>query len=267
MTLAESLRRREIEAQHDRVEIRTYYSRSLSAEQKYVLLRPASVATAAPADFPLLMLLHGAGGSCMDWLEQTRIASATAGLALYVVMASGAAGWYTNAFDGSLRHEDDLLCDLTNHLLSTLPVAPGKLPWAIGGISMGGYGAVKLALKRPDLFRVAFSHSGAFGITRSAIADRVFGDPKSESGFRMREDVAWLTEQAMSAFPLERPMLLLDCGLNDPIVDQSREFASHLQFLGYPHSYREAPGYHSWPYWDRALRRALPEALALISRS
>jgi S-formylglutathione hydrolase FrmB len=266
MTLEEPLRLRELEEQAGRAERVTYPSRSLEAMRDYMLLKPSPEAMRADV-YPILLLLHGFAGSCTDWLKHTRIATATSGSPVFVVMPSGGMDWYTNAFDGSRKSEDDLLHDLVMHLIVTLPVAPEIRPWAIGGNSMGGYGAVKCALKRPDLFRVAFSHSGAFGVTRQPKESPVFGDPEAHAGVRMREDVVWLAEQAMGASPLERPNLLLDCGQNDMMVEQSRQFAHHLAFLGYPHVYRETPGYHSWPYWDRALRSVLPEALAGIVRS
>jgi S-formylglutathione hydrolase FrmB len=212
---------------------------------------------------PVLLLLHGLGGSAADWMTHTRIAKHVQGISLMVVMPDGASGWYTNAVSGGERREDDILGDLLPHVRANYSVSDSRADWTIAGISMGGYGAVKLALKHPEVFGAAFSHSGALEAPRSVPPHPVFGDSEIDSAMRRSEDVYWLAEQAMCGLPSDRPRLELDCGSSDDLVGQSARFADHLTFLGYPHSYTEMPGYHTWPYWDRAIRLAV----ARIGRS
>src|SRR5215467_15912618 len=142
----------------------TYYSQALEREQPYAWLAPADSAEGivAAQSYPLLVMLHGHDGSYLDWPTRTRIARYAAAYALILVFPDGGNGWYTNAADGSARCEDDLIQDCLQTLQEKLPLQPPGRGWGIGGLSMGGYGAVKLALKHPHLFSVGFSHSGAF---------------------------------------------------------------------------------------------------------
>jgi S-formylglutathione hydrolase FrmB len=123
---------------------------------------------------------------------------------------------------------------------------------------MGGFGAVKLGLKHPRLFASVHSHSGVFGLLRDPAESkrlspeftRIFGkDPKDGP-----EDPYHL---AGAADPKRLSSLRLDCGDEDPFLEQNRAFHEHLRTLDIPHEYHEPPGSHSWGYWDQQVRQAL----------
>jgi S-formylglutathione hydrolase FrmB len=124
---------------------------------------------------------------------------------------------------------------------------------------MGGYGAVKLALKYPNLFSSAHSHSGALDFARN-YATRgddwgrefkfIFGDTPAGSD----NDCFALAEKLDVS---ERPALRIDCGVDDFLLDDNRAFHAHLETLGYTHEYGEFPGAHNWDYWDTHIREAL----------
>jgi S-formylglutathione hydrolase FrmB len=253
----------DLRAQREPLPVRTgsYASAALGREQPYTFLTPAEwdgQLTLGSPRYPLLVLLHGRGGNHTNWTQYTRLPRYAAALKVVFACPEGGDGWYTNAFDGSARYEDDLLHDFLPHLQATLPVLPPGKAWGVEGLSMGGFGAVKTALKYPHLFSVGVSHSGAFEKTREAKPHHVFGDPQANAAMRHAENPFALAELAMSRFPTERPRLHLDCGLEDPLLEGNRRFKDHLTFIGYPHSYQEMPGRHTWPYWDRALRMILP---------
>jgi putative tributyrin esterase len=237
-----------------------YYSQALRRLQPYAcyLPRHRETGTEATQQYPLLVMLHGLNGNYLDWANHTRIARYLAPYRLIVVFPEGGDGWYTNAVQEGERCEDDLIQDFLPYLQRTLPLMPSGKGWGIGGLSMGGYGAVKLALKYPALFSIAISHSGALEKPNISTPHPVFGDPQADQTLRRHENPFWLVEQALCGFPASRPRLHLDCGLNDGLLEANRRFSDHLTFLGYPHSYQEMPGYHTWPYWDRAFRRILP---------
>jgi putative tributyrin esterase len=239
----------------------TYYSQALGREQPYGYLLPYDL-DSGPSDpemrYPLLVLLHGRDGGYTDWVTFTRIARYLAAHELIVAFPEGDNGWYTNAVDGSARNEDDLIEDFLGQIQQSLPVVQTHQSWGIGGLSMGGYGAVKLAFKYPHIFSLAISFSGALEKPRMPEAHPIFGDPIRDASLRRQEDVVWLAEQALSRSHLLRPRLYFDCGLQDALLEANRRFDGHLTFLGYPHIYRELPGHHTWPYWDRAFRTLLP---------
>lgn len=236
--------------------IGSYLSRALSRVQPYAYYLPADYTSGRR--YPLLVMLHGAGGGHRDWPTHTRIRRQIARYPLICVFPEGDNGWYTNAFEGGARYEDDLIQNLLPTIQQTLPVEMPGRQWGISGLSMGGYGALKIALKYPHLFSVAASHSGALEKTRTPETHPVFGDPERDAEFRLHEDLIWLAEQALCRLPWERPRLHLDCGLQDVLIAGNRRFSDHLTFLGYHHTYAEMPGYHTWPYWNRAFRTLLP---------
>jgi len=233
-----------------------YYSRALGRNQQYGCWLPDD-AGRGERRYPLMILLHGLNGDWRDWSQYSRIARHLAGQDIIVACPDGGNGWYTNAVNGGERYEDDIMGGLLPHLEASLPILPGSAR-AIGGLSMGGYGAVKLALKYPREFRIAVSHSGAFDVTSRAQDHPVFGHVERDASFRRGEDLFWLAEQALCQLPTERPEICLDCGASDSLAEVNRRFSDHLNFIGYGHSYREMPGHHTWPYWDRAFRTILP---------
>ena len=242
---------------------RNYYSNALGRIQPYACFMPEN-AERSSRRYPLLILLHGVRGGWRDWGQYTRLARYLATEELIVVCPDAGAGWYTNAIDGGERREDDIVQDLLPSLDAVLPLlaCPAR---AICGLSMGGFGAVKLALKYRHLFSLAISHSGAFDVTARPGRNPIFGDADIHASFRRQENPAWLAEQALCRPASERPEILLDCGASDPLIDSNRRFSDHLNFIGYGHTYREMPGHHTWPYWNRAFRTALPEIIQAIS--
>ena len=96
-------------------------------------------------------------------MRRTSIERYVDGLPLVVVMPDGGRGWYTNAVAG-YTYEDDLIKDVVGLVDRTFPVKAERAGRAIGGLSMGGYGAVKLGLKHHEMFASVNSHSGALGI-------------------------------------------------------------------------------------------------------
>ncbi len=245
------------------VRIDTYYSKSLKLVQPYSFILPEAAADSSRT-FPLIMLLHGRDSHHDEPGKYTRLARYAAAVEAIIVCPEGDNGWYTNSADGLQLYEDDIILDLIPHVQSALPIADPGRQWAIGGFSMGGYGAIKLALKHHQLFLTAFSSSGAVEKPMQPKISPIFGDPEKDLGFRRAESLATLCEHALSRYPVERPFLFLDCGLKDPLLEANQNYANHLRFIGYPYEYTEMVGWHTWPYFDRALKNVLPKILHRI---
>ena len=101
-----------------------------------------------------------------------------------MVMPDGGRGWYTNAVIG-YAYEDDLIKDVAGLIDRTFPVKAERSGRAIGGLSMGGYGAVKIGLKHHEMFASVNSHSGAPGDPPGALRHRGHRAPSSR-GFSAR---------------------------------------------------------------------------------
>ena len=229
-----------------------WYSRALERMTAANVIVPE----AGAGPFPVLYLLHGLSDDYTAWVRQTRIEQYAAEYPFIIVMPDGGRGYSTDAQDGE-RYESAVVCDLIPFIDGTFRTDARRAGRAIGGLSMGGYGALKLALGHPDLFASATSHSCSRALTwtheplsREQKFTRVFGiDPRGGPG-----DLFTLT-QGLDRRML--PALRLDCGTEDPLLEGNRRFHQHLERLAFPHEYAEFAGGHTWGYWDQRIQEAL----------
>jgi S-formylglutathione hydrolase FrmB len=232
-----------------------YFSKSLKKASSFNIVFPED--DSIPRPWSVFYLLHGLSDDHTIWMRRTSVERYVAGLPLVVVMPDGGRGWYTNALAGD-AYEDDLVKDIVGLVDRTFPVKAEKSGRAIGGLSMGGYGALKIGLKHADKFGSINSHSGAIGMLHqvseakklSPEFERIFG-PSPKGG---PEDPFAIVQQMDHG---KFPPMLIDCGTEDFLLAQNRAFRDHLQKLHISHEYREFPGAHNWEYWDLHVREAI----------
>jgi S-formylglutathione hydrolase FrmB len=146
----------------------TFRSAALNREMQYRIVLPSGLPSGQ--EFRVIYLLHGGGGGFKDWSNYSDVAR-FAEFSLLLVMPEGGSSYYTNAVDPPPdRYEDYVVRDLISDVESRFPAAPGRSNRAIVGISMGGFGAVKLALRHPDLFSFVGGISSAIGVPRRAFS-------------------------------------------------------------------------------------------------
>ena len=232
-----------------------YFSRSLRKASTFYAVFPDD--PEIPRPWSTFYLLHGLSDDQTIWMRRTSVERYVSGLPLVLIMPDGGRGWYTNAVEG-YAYEDDLMQDVRGLVERTFPVKAERAGRAIGGLSMGGYGAVKLGLKHHEEFASVNSHSGAVGIFRDQERvqtlepefSRIFGpDPKDGP-----EDPFAIVKQVDHG---RLPKLRIDCGTDDFLLDQNREFHEHLDGLRINHEYQEFPGAHEWSYWDKHVQEAI----------
>jgi len=205
--------------------------------------------------FPVYYLLHGLSDDYSIWCRRTSIERYVASLPLIVVMPETGRGWYTNAVEGPAC-ENHIMHDVINYVERIFPARTGnKKSRVIGGLSMCGYGSMKLALKHPDKFTAVAAHSGAYypGHRKpegpfEAEYKRVFGP-----GLNANEDVFKLALKNRKRLPAIR----FDCGTEDRLIDVNRDLHKHFNKHGIKHEYAEFPGMHEWGYWDIHVQEAL----------
>lgn len=205
---------------------------------------------------PVYYLLHGLSDDYSAWQRRSNIERYVEQLPLIVVMPDGGRYFYCDGVDGP-QYETYFMKELIPYIDSVFPTVAARDGRAIGGLSMGGYGAVKLALKFPELFVSANGHSGAYDIASMPEPVRdipewrhIFGDNPAGG----KDDVFALARQCDPAL---RPALRIDCGVDDFLLEANRRFHAHLTALGFSHEYEEFPGAHTWEYWDLHVREAL----------
>ena len=245
-------------------------SAALGRAMKYRVLLPADYAT-SQRRYAVLYLLHGLGGDYKDWTTRTNLAEYSRTLPLIIVMPDGENSWYTNAANApEERFEDYILTDLQADVAAKYRTINSRHGRTIAGLSMGGYGALKIALKRPGSFAVAASFSGAFSATRPELLKlipsqeeplrRIYGD--GDSPVRRENDLYTL---AAVVKPGSAPYIYIDCGISDGLVGANREVVAALHKSGAAYEYHEVAGGHSWEYWDRRIREFLAVLMKKLS--
>lgn len=208
----------------------------------------------------VLYVLHGLFGSCDNWIELTRLRDLAKGRRYIIVMPEGEDSWYV----------DSAACGLfeTVYLNELLPAVDERFHTSgvrgVAGNSMGGYGAIKLAFRRPELFEFAISSSGAFHAPRILEDTEGFDELKESvlknfgpegSPERKSNDIYRLAGDVRNVENF--PRLYLDCGVQDSFLSINREMSSVLKRNGIVHAYNEFEGGHDWDYWDARLESIL----------
>jgi S-formylglutathione hydrolase FrmB len=233
------------------------------------VLEPPSYRSLPARRYPLLVFLHDGYGDVRT-LERRGVAADLAArmadgrLPEFFVVAPGApASWFSDSADRKRRWEEFLAGDLLRQIESRYRVLPGAASRGITGISMGGFGAVKTALKHPDLFGTVSSLSGALipigiedlrrysWITRFTLK-RVFGS-RPDAATLAANDV-W---EVLRPKRFERPPFAvhLRAGTEDfyGLDRVAAQYGSYLNEHGVPTEIVLEPGGHDWNYWRRGL--------------
>ena len=273
---------------------------------------PPSYATQPQKRFPVAYYLHGAFGDETNWTNVGGLAGTLDSLVasgspeMIVVMPDGDDGFYTtwnflgdwpgcrrnrppnaepaDAYCVPWPHYDEYIVrDLVGYIDSRYRTVADRRQRGIAGLSMGGYGAIALALAYPDVFSAAASHSGVLAPAKGggrapvprdrfdldslrasyssslwAVNSPVFG--KDSVGWAAR-DPAMLAARLRSRRPQMMPALYVDCGTEDFFLHQNRAFRDAIVASGGQLLYQEHPGSHTWDYW----RQHAPQSAAWLA--
>jgi S-formylglutathione hydrolase FrmB len=243
-----------------------FFSDVLNLSVAMHVILPQSPAGASRGDhkLPVLWLLHGLSDDHTIWQRRTSIERYVEPLNLAVVMPAVDRSFYTDMAQGN-RYWSYISEELPLVARNFFPLSPRRADNFVAGLSMGGYGAFKLALSHPARYAAAASLSGAlhnFAEDVAASTDpvwvaelgRVFGDLQKFAG--SPNDVYHLAERAArGAHPI--PQLFQCCGTEDFLYTGNVRFKAHAEALKLPLTYEEGPGDHGWGYWDRMIQRVL----------
>lgn len=237
-----------------------YYADALGVQTRMHVLLPQRLAAGKAKT---LYLLHGMSDDEGTWMRRTSIERYAEEKGLAVVMPDGGLGWYTDMYRGLawfrfISEELPALCRRFFPILSD----KREDTW-IGGNSMGGYGALKCALRAPRTFSRVISLSGALDAADTAINNTVPATRRYwEDVFGPAEDVSGSENDLFAAAtaltdPALRPRIYMWCGTEDFLYAQNIRMRDHLRALGYDLMYEESPGDHQWRHWDKKIADAL----------
>ena len=216
--------------------------------------------------YPVVYLLHGLFGHFDNWTARTEVVDYSAAYKFIIVTPEGENGWYTdNLTKDGHQYESYLIKELIPSIDKKYRTIDQRDMRAIAGLSMGGYGALKLGLKYRDLFVLAGSFSGAIGAGRSTekeipgavgkSIDETFGPVGGE--IRKANDPFDAIQRATPENIKTFPFLYLDCGTEDFFFQNNRDFVELLIQKKVPHEFRQLPGAHDWTYWNKQVKQFL----------
>jgi putative tributyrin esterase len=245
----------------------TFRSASLEREITYRVVLPKSFSTGER--LPVVYLLHGGGGDFREWSNDSDV-GAFAEKQLILVMPEGESSYYTNSVDRPKdRFESYITKDLIADVETRFMADPSRR--AIAGVSMGGFGAIKLALKNPALYQFVGALSPAidvpsrpFSIKRIAQYRHhasIFGAWGTQT--RHENDPFFL---ARVADPDRMPFMYVSCGEKEGLLASNWRFAALLAQRKFQFEFHPGPGGHDWNQWNQRLPEMFTSLLKHIAR-
>ncbi len=238
-----------------RVDTVQIYSPSMHKSIPCIVVRPDNYSVQGK-HYPVLYLLHGHSGNFAGWLSeapQLRQHADTYQM-LIVCPDGGFDSWYLDSpVDSTVRYDTHIAQEVVQYVDYYYHTRREPAGRSITGLSMGGHGAMSLAIKHPDIFGAAGSMAGGLDL-RSWRKNNwdlkgVLGDPDTHWQ-------NWLDNSVVSLVPRlknkELP-LLIDCGVGDFFLPANREMNRLLLEANIPHEYTERPGEHNGDYWSNAV--------------
>ena len=208
---------------------------------------------------PVLYLLHGLSDDHTVWTRRTSLERYAEQYDVAIIMPAVQRSFYTNMNIG-YRYWDFLTDELPALCQAFFPISTDREKTFAAGLSMGGYGAFKLALSHPERFAAAASLSGALDLwglnsERDVLLPEwqaIFGESFQDSD----NDLMALAKRLKDASS-PRPALYQCCGTEDYLYDANQRFLQHCRSIGLEIDFEEDPGEHEWGYWDRKIQHAL----------
>lgn len=213
-------------------------------------------------DVPVLYLLHGMGGNQTVWERRSSIERYVRERELAVVMPSTELGFYTDTtYD--MKYWTFISEELPQILQELFPQLSTKREKTFAaGLSMGGYGAVKLGLKCPQQFAAVASLSGALSLGEQpevlleagsrAYWEGIFG-PLAEIAGSGNDPIQMIQEVSVA----EAPDFFICCGEEDDLYPASQYFVHKAGQKGLNVTFEHGPGAHTWDFWDQWIQRVL----------
>lgn len=212
---------------------------------------------------PVLYLFHGGVADASCWLRYTDIEALAEELDIAVVMPNVGNSYYTDMVHGPAYYMF-VSEELPRMVRSVFPISEKREDNYTAGLSMGGYGALKVALRNPEKYKGAVSLSGVVDIMDLLTCglyedlldlDAIYGKDR-EKVRGSKEDLYFLTKKLMDE-KKQIPDLYLAVGREDYFAKTNEEYADYLTGLGIEHCFELDEGNHDWNFWNPHLRRGL----------
>jgi enterochelin esterase-like enzyme len=261
------------------IESKTMDSKILSKQVKYSIYLPPDYDISARS-YPVLYLLHGYSDNETAWVQFGEVNSTADKLisqqeapAMIIVMPDAGVTWYINDYLGKTRYEDMFFNEFIPYIEKTYRIRTSKEFRAVGGLSMGGYGALGYSMRHPEIFSSCIALSSGVHTNDEALErfknikynfTDVYGPLAGDS-----LPAYWKLYNILdiaSTFPketLESVKYYIDCGDKDFLIASNCELHLILKKRGIAHEFRVREGEHNWTYW----RVGIADGMKFIGKS
>ncbi len=208
-------------------------------------------------NLPITILLHGVYGSSNSWSQQAgahrtamRLIQSKKIRPMILAMPSDGLWGDGSAYSkhGGFDFEKWIVEDVIDAVRLNIPQAKNSTTTFIGGLSMGGFGALMLGGKYPKKFKAISAHSAITSLPQMELFVE-----------EQLSDYQQVLAKSEAAFPMLKsnrgklPPLRFDCGKNDLLIEHNRKLHAQLLAAGISHQYEEFEGIHEWAYWEEHL--------------
>jgi S-formylglutathione hydrolase FrmB len=228
---------------------------AMKKDIKCTMILPESYSSSENS-YPVLYLLHGYSGDYTSWLNLApQLLEAVDMYQMIIVCPDGGfRSWYLDSpVDPSFKYETYIANEVVPWVTENYRVLKNREKCAIAGLSMGGHGALYLAVRHKDIFGAAGSMSGGVDIrqftTSWDLKERILGDT-----ICCKQN--WEDHTVYNVIDNLRPnelSLMIDCGQDDFFMSVNRSLHEKLNEMGIAHDYIERPGAHKPAYWMNSI--------------
>lgn len=236
----------------------TIHSKSMNKDVKCVVITPSAYKSDT-THFPVLYLLHGYSDNYRAWVVKAPDFLKTVDENGFIVVCpDGAFGsWYFDSpVDTTMQYETNVALEIPAYIDAHYRTIASRNARAIAGLSMGGHGALYLAIKHREIFGAAGSMSG--GVDFRPFPDN--WDIKKYLGEYATNKASWdknVVVNLIDSLQNGDLKILIDCGVKDFFMEVNRNLHQKLLSKNIDHDYIERPGEHNWPYWNNAVKYQL----------
>jgi S-formylglutathione hydrolase FrmB len=239
------------------VDTLSIHSKSMKKEIKCTVITPENY-TKEKLKYPVVYLLHGYSGNYSTWATNGKAAELADLYNLIIVCPDGGFNsWYWDSpIDKNIKYETHIINEVIPYVDSNYRTIAKKEGRAISGLSMGGQGALYLAIRHQELFVACGSQSGGVDIRHfpnNWEISKILGEYTNNSG-------RWEKQAIVNMLHLIEPnslQIIIDCGKHDFFIEVNENLHKKLDDSKIPHVFTVSPGKHNWEYWRHSIKYQL----------
>ena len=242
---------------------------------RYSIYLPSDYGTSTRS-YPVLYLIHGYSDDETSWVQQGQVSAIVdkeirGGTVppMIIVMPDAKVTWYCNNASGDIPWQDMFINEFVPFAEKKYRIRSNRKFRAIGGNSMGGYGALAISMKNPDLFSCCMALSSAIYTEGDIISmpdkeyakfgnvygNQLKGQDRLSANWKANDPIS-LVKGTPSA-TLNEIGFYIDCGDDDYLYKGNAEIHILMRNMGIRHEYRVKQGEHGWEYWRESLHEGL----------